>query len=279
MGDKRAKGKSAVSCVSLRLAGLAGAAMLLWPAVATPQGVDRGRVERLMAVLVAAYPDFLGHYDGNDIVRKDGTRMAFDDGRGAKDFETLLATPDLEDMFHAPYPLGRTGTPPAFNSDPGRVRYHPMFVKMYGDCTEGEVARHLADVVWLPSKAGQRLKATRINGVAERLQAVSNELDKLPAEMTKYLAPSAGTFNCRVVAGTNRISAHGHGIAIDIATTHADYWFWNRADAVGRHAYKNRIPWAIVEVFERHGFVWGGKWYHYDTMHFEYRPEIIAASK
>ena len=47
----------------------------------------------------------------------------------------------------------------------------------------------------------------------------------------------------------------------------------------GRYAYRNRIPWEIVEVFEKHGFVWGGKWYHYDTMHFEYRPEIIAASQ
>jgi hypothetical protein len=265
--------------VSWRLAGLAGAAMLLWPAMATPQSTDRARAERLMAVLVAAYPDFLSHYDGNDILWRDGTRMAFDDGRGAKDFEALLAMPDLEDMFYAAYPLGRTGTLPAVNSDPGRVRYPPMFVKMYGDCTKGEVARHLADVVWLPSKAGQKLKASRINGVAERLQAVSDELDKLPAEMTKYLAPSAGTFNCRAVAGTNRMSAHGHGIAIDIATTHADYWYWNRADGDGRHVHRNRIPWEIVEVFERHGFVWGGKWYHYDTMHFEYRPEIVAVSK
>jgi hypothetical protein len=29
----------------------------------------------------------------------------------------------------------------------------------------------------------------------------------------------------------------------------------------------------IVDIFERRGFVWGGKWYRYDTMHFEYRPE------
>ncbi len=244
-----------------------------------PQSADRVRAERLMAALVAAYPDFLSRYEGSEIVWKDGTRMAFDDGRGAKDFETLLAAPDLEDMFYAPYPSGRTGTPSAFNIDPGRVRYQPFFAKMYGDCTKGEVARHLTDVVWLPSKGGQKLKASRINGVAERLQAVSDELDKLPARMTKYLGPSAGTFNCRPIAGTTRISAHGHGIAIDIATTHADYWFWNRPDAAGRYPYKNRIPWEIVEVFERHGFVWGGKWYHYDTMHFEYRPEIIAAAK
>jgi len=31
-----------------------------------------------------------------------------------------------------------------------------------------------------------------------------------------------------------------------------------------------------VAVFERHGFIWGGKWFHYDTMHFEYRPELLG---
>jgi hypothetical protein len=34
-----------------------------------------------------------------------------------------------------------------------------------------------------------------------------------------------------------------------------------------------------VEIFERHGFIWGGKWFHYDTMHFEYRPEMLPAQK
>jgi peptidoglycan LD-endopeptidase CwlK len=29
-------------------------------------------------------------------------------------------------------------------------------------------------------------------------------------------------------------------------------------------------------VFEKHGFIWGAKWYHYDTMHFEYRPELLG---
>jgi hypothetical protein len=37
------------------------------------------------------------------------------------------------------------------------------------------------------------------------------------------------------------------------------------------------MPHEIVDIFERHGFIWGGKWYHYDTMHFEYRPELLPA--
>jgi len=35
----------------------------------------------------------------------------------------------------------------------------------------------------------------------------------------------------------------------------------------------------IVDIFERHGFIWGGKWYHFDTLHFEYRPEILALAR
>jgi len=47
----------------------------------------------------------------------------------------------------------------------------------------------------------------------------------------------------------------------------------------GHIAFKNELPWEIVRIFEAHGFIWGGKWYHYDTMHFEYRPELIGAAK
>ncbi len=37
----------------------------------------------------------------------------------------------------------------------------------------------------------------------------------------------------------------------------------------------NRTPREIMDIFEKYGFIWGGYWYHYDTMHFEYRPEIL----
>ena len=34
-------------------------------------------------------------------------------------------------------------------------------------------------------------------------------------------------------------------------------------------------PAALVRAFERQGFIWGGKWFFFDTMHFEYRPELL----
>jgi len=225
--------------------------------------------------LLAAYPDFLARVDGNDLVWKDGTRMPIDDGAGPKKPNALLERPDIKDMFADPYPVGETGIPPGLDVDPGRARYMPLFEKMYGSCRAREVTARLVDVVWLPTRSAARIKFSKVNGAAAALQRVSDELDKLPDRFVRYLKPTQGTYNCRPIAGTKRLSAHGLGIAIDIASSQSNYWFWAKPDAAGRIPYKNRIPWEIVNVFERHGFVWGGKWYHYDTMHFEYRPELV----
>jgi hypothetical protein len=89
------------------------------------------------------------------------------------------------------------------------------------------------------------------------------------------LIPPAGTYNCRTIAGTDRLSAHGFGIAIDIATKDADYWRWSKPGPNRRPVWRNRVPEEIVAIFEAHGFIWGGKWHHYDTMHFEFRPELL----
>jgi hypothetical protein len=230
---------------------------------------------RQARALLKAYPDFLDGIDGNYLVWKDGTRMPIDDGKGVKDFGTLLEAPDIKDQFAMPYAKGRPSGPPPLNYDPGRVRYMPLFDKMYGDCSKGEAEPRLVEVVFMPKRSGEKVKITPVNSVAERLTAVSQELDELPEEYLKFLKPTSGTYNCRKIAGTDRISAHGHGIAIDINSDQSDYWMWTKPDANGLYPYKNRVPYEIAEIFERHGFIWGGKWYHYDTMHFEYRPELL----
>jgi len=140
-----------------------------------------------IAKLVAAYPDFLASHDANTLTRKDGTVMILDDGKGEKDLETRLNEPDLKDMFYASYPQGRSGIPPHLDCDPGRVRHQPFFDKMYGNCQKGEVKPKLVHVGWLPQHGGGVLRVTSVNKVADRLGAVSTELDKLPDSFVKYV--------------------------------------------------------------------------------------------
>jgi hypothetical protein len=225
--------------------------------------------------LKEAYPDHITAVEGEAVVWRDGTRLTLDDGRGAKPFDDLVRAPDLQDIFAIPYPTGPL-QPPAVDADPGRPRPEAFFDRMYGNCRAGEVAKNLVDVAWMPSRGRTTLKVTRVNGVAEKLKAVSDELEQLPRSFDRYLIPVAGTYACRVIAGTERLSTHGHGIAIDLALKHSDYWRWSKPDAVGRYAWQNKIPEEIVRIFEKHGFIWGGRWYHYDTMHFEYRPELLV---
>jgi hypothetical protein len=228
--------------------------------------------------LIAAYPDHLAGYDQKDVIWKDGTRMTLSDGRTGKSFDELIGSPDIKDQFAIPYPLGTEIKVPAVNEDPGRIRNEPFFLKMYGDCRKGEVAKRLEQVAWMPARGGGTLRVTAVNGVKQRLAEVVKELETLPADMTRYLVPSSGTYNCRTIANTNRLSVHAFGAAIDINDKLADYWEWSKGKD-GKFVWKNRIPGVIGEVFERHGFIWGAKWYHVDSMHFEYRPELIALAK
>ncbi len=226
-----------------------------------------------VAGLLAAYPEQFVAIEGGDLVWRDGTRMPISDGVADKDFDTLLDHPDIDDMFVIPYRPGPPAGEPALNEDPGRIRYEPLFTKMYGDCEEGEVAPRTRDVAWLKGK----VRFTTVNGAADALEAIVADLRKLPPEMTKYLVPNAGTYNCRKIAGSDRRSMHAYAAAIDINTKYTDYWLWSKP--VGElYPYRNRIPLEITQVFERHGFIWGGKWYHYDTMHFEYRPELLPGT-
>ena len=228
--------------------------------------------------LVNAYPDFLCACKDNNLIWRDGTKMRYDDGK-KKTPQEMLNSADLSDMFIYRYPVGAEGygKAPAKNFDPGRIRYEPFFRKMYGNSAV-EVENRLRLIPWIPKSTGGKyhVRITTVNGVDVALCRVSNDLDKLlkkHPEYLEYLIPLGGTFNWRKIAGTKRLSVHSFGAAIDINVKHSTYWKWNSKDK--KYHYSNEIPLAIVKIFEKHGFIWGGKWYHYDTMHFEYRPELL----
>ena len=232
--------------------------------------------------LLEAYPAHLCGATAEHLVWCDGTKMPWRKRVGPKrKGDAWLDAADLTDQLAQVYPRGVAylrgkPTPPAVDFDPGRARYEPFFGKMYG-ATKREVGGRLAEVRWLPASANRVLQVSTVNGVHEKLAAVSADLEKLPDALQQFAVKPAGTFTWRTVKGTNRRSMHSFAVAIDIGVAYADYWRWVRPDGDGKYPWRNRFPAEVVEVFERHGFIWGGKWYHFDTMHFEYRPELLVA--
>jgi len=217
--------------------------------------------------LITAYPCFKLVYQNNAICFEDGTRIVYDDGK-KKGFVEKLDDCDIEDMFSMVYDA--KSSVPSYLNDCGRGRNEQLFKKMYGG-NETEVRKNLTTVEWL----GQKVLFTKINGANKQLEKVAAELKNKPY-LKKYLT-NASTFYWRKVRGAQRQSAHSYGMTIDINTSYSNYWLWTnpKCSETDKLKYENRIPKEIVEVFEKYGFIWGGRWYHYDTMHFEYRPEFL----
>lgn len=225
--------------------------------------------------LIKAYPDRIAGYKKNKIYFHDGSSLIYDDHIEHKSFQQLLSHPDIEDQFFYPYLKGTIPASIEPYSDPGRIRNESFFKKLYGESPR-EVRRNLVEIIWCPKMVGETIKVTKVNKVHKALEKVSAELDAHP-ELKPYLSDIGGMFNWRKIRGTNRLSMHSFGMTIDINTRYSDYWQWTCrcTEEEVKLPYQNRIPQKIVDIFEKNGFIWGGKWYHYDTMHFEYRPELL----
>ena len=251
------------------LASLTFAAVL---AAAFPIGSADLTLAQKLDLLVSAYPGSLVEHEDGAIRFRDGRLLPVDDGK-AKDHAEKLAAGDIEDSLSQLYPAGPCETKPAVNVDPGRIRSDALMMRLYGQSAV-EVEASLVPVDWF----GKTLRVTKRQGAAAALEKVRDELKAMP-EMKAFLAPSAGTFNWRKVSGASNMSVHSFGAAVDINTKYADYWVWSGGKPGRVARYSNKYPIDIVDAFERHGFIWGGRWYHYDTMHFEYRPELITIGK
>lgn len=224
-------------------------------------------IPRYAQKIINAYPEFEIKYSDGNLVFMNGTTIICDDNK-EKGFVEKLDNCDIEDMFSMSYDT--TAVEPAYLNDCGRGRNEELFKIMYGS-TESIARKNLVSVDWF----GQKISFTKVNGASEQLKKVALELQKSP-HLRKYLT-NASSYYWRKVRGANRQSAHSYGIAIDINTSYSNYWLWSnpKCSETDKIRFVNRIPIEIVQVFEKYGFIWGGRWYHYDTMHFEYRPEFF----
>jgi hypothetical protein len=127
------------------------------------------------------------------------------------------------------------------------------------------------------------------SGISRQMRQI-NEIILREAETNpdvRRWVTSLGTvagWTWRNVGSTANRSLHSYGIAIDLLPRDlgglATYWAWTS----GYNSEWWNIPFdrryhppaEVVRVFESFGFVWAGKWLNwFDTMHFEYRPEIL----
>ncbi|MGL4366879.1 MAG: M15 family metallopeptidase [Brevinemataceae bacterium] len=118
------------------------------------------------------------------------------------------------------------------------------------------------------------------------LEKVQAELLSLSntAEVAEFLksVDTMYSFFWRNIAGSNARSFHSYGLAIDVLDSRSKlsyYWLWRQDQKIDWLKEPISVRWnisnGIVKIFEKYGFVWGGKWIFYDTMHFEYRPELL----
>ena len=152
------------------------------------------------------------------------------------------------------------------DEDPGRIRHAPLFDATYPP-KELVKTRFLE----LPVTVQRRILAP-LDRVAARLRKAL----AANAQLAPFFKKLGASFAERSVAGTATASAHAYGIAIDLNPELSNYWRWQKPPEPV--TWVNKVPQVIVDAFEAEGFVWGGRWYHYDTGHFEYRPELLDAA-
>jgi len=247
-----------------------------------PEGVRHNAALRdNLRVLLSGYAGYcqglaLGENNRLYLIMKDNVRILYDDGK-VKSFEEKLDHPDLEDMLSQVYPAGEFKEYKT-DYDPGRFRVTALFNAVYGG-TSKQVQANLTTVNF----CGQKVQFNARNGAAAALGRVGENLAALikgKPELRQYLFPLGGSVNWRSIAGTNRLSPHSWGIAIDLNAHYGAYWRWQKSPTVASILNLRRsYPREIVKIFEAQGFIWGGKWSHYDLMHFEYRPELLVKTQ
>lgn len=259
------------SCTSERKEKQTKQEMSLHCEVLNSQDIKNITIPFGVSCLMDAYPSEVVGYSDDSLIFNNGQKLIYDD-KIEKTLDEKLDNPDVEDMFYYQYNV--SDMPPKYRCDPGRIRNRFLMHQLYGT-SRIDIENNLVDVIWCPKLSGQILRFNKNAGAADALQKISNELDGNP-KYKKYVC-NASTYNPRMISKTNRISPHSFGIAIDISTNYSNYWQWSHPNATEKDSvyYKNAIPLEIVSIFEKNGFIWGGRWYHYDTMHFEYRPELM----
>lgn len=220
----------------------------------------------------------------NDVVfTLAGQRIRFQGGRLLSEAR-LDSSRRCDPVFYR-YPLGPLTEPPAADED------MPTYCTdvqetLWGD-REDEIRGHGRSVTFLD----HRMFVNEL--IVSPLEAVETQLRRKAVQDPEVAAwiddlDITYSFVDREIEGSETRSQHAWGLAVDLVprSYHGRHVYWQWSRVYDREGW-DRIPveqrWsppqAVIQTFEAQGFVWGGKWAHFDMIHFEYRPEILLYNR
>ena len=262
------------------------------------QASNRTRAEQVMRALAEAYPRQIERVEfrsGDWAILLRGTWYYYADGKMLP--ENLLAnaadyTP--HPFYNYPAELPAWITPNA--EENARLR------EMSNNRNRNPPRRspHFFDDLWRVHNRAEsydRVKTIRLLGksamvhfmILENLSIIEEQITAAAASDPQVMAwknslSSLEGWSWRNIAETQSRSYHSYGLAVDLLPGSLGgketYWLWamNRRADWWNISYNERFhpPQKVIKIFETYGFIWGGKWLFFDTMHFEYRPEILV---
>jgi len=255
------------------------------------------RAERVMRALLQAYPNRIEkvEFRSSDwALLMDNTWYYFAGGRILPEHRIDHAD-EYRSLPFYPYPaeLPAWVRPTAeeaerystwtTNRRQNRVRRSPYFLDaLWQASSRAETENRMVRITFLGLRArihhaiqGElALVETRIRAIALLNPEVQTWIESLN-QLEGY--------GWRNIADTQARSYHSYGLAVDLLPRSMGrlqtYWLWTSQYRTDwwNVSYNERYhpPAAVITIFETYGFVWGGKWPLFDTMHFEYRPEIL----
>jgi hypothetical protein len=241
--------------------------------------------ERVLSALVLAYGDMIEKIEkrgeetvltigGEEIYYKNGKMLSVRNLDRHAEFESIF-------YRYSPGPLKGLPEPAEFPEN----RSSDFLDALFGS-TEQEIRKSSQWIGFL----GHRVYMHKICAEPlKRVEARIYEEAGQSEDVRQFLSGLSVLYSMkrRKIAGSGRLSYHAYGLAIDIIPKSYGgkdvYWRWSASleNDWGSIPYSERWhpPEKVIEAFEENGFVWGGKWYHFDTVHFEYRPEIIYMNR
>ena len=244
-------------------------------------GLELIRRENIIRALDLAYGDLIEKIEKNGdetVFIINGKEIYYENGKMLSK-ENLAQSEDFEPIFYRYRvgPLTSIPNPAGFPEN----RSSDFLDALIGS-TEEEIRQSSQWVGFLDHKAYMhKICVEPLKKVETQIYAEA----KQSKEVRLFLSRLSVVYSMkrRKIAGSDRLSYHAYGLALDIIPKSYKgkdvYWRWSNLIEPdwGSIPFSERWhpPFEVIKAFEDNGFVWGGKWYHFDTVHFEYRPEII----